>query len=52
MLNLIPLGSDFASSTFYYVGIVFSDLAVYIAILVGVVVGALILEVLVNVIRK
>lgn len=49
---IITLPENFASSTFAYVGYLFSDLAVFITILVSVLVGALILEILVGAIRK
>jgi hypothetical protein len=49
---IITLPADAASSTLAYVGYLFSDLSTLIILIIGVSLGLIVLEVLLNIFRK
>lgn len=50
--TIITLPGNFASGTLAYTGYLFDDLSVYILMIVGITLGLIVLEVVVNLIRK
>lgn len=52
LLSILTLPENYATTTLGYVGIIFSDLGGIILLIIGVLLAAVILEILVGMLRK
>jgi len=52
MLTLIPLPASFISSTTGYMADIISDLSGYLTLVIGVILGVIVVEILINALRK